>query len=107
MFPFILTRVGQQAADSFLPFILPPAYAEGPPEEISLKQKKTWTSFLVAQATGFGPLEGDSTGTHEPIPTSLSGSSRPYPRRGWALVLLPQAEVQWPMREPCKAVRMS
>lgn len=95
-----------RAADSFLPFILPHAPAEGPPGEISLRQKKT-VDILPGYtgSPGCGSLEGDRAGTREQTPTSLSDSSGPCQGRGRAPILQAQKRgTVWLTGEPCKAV---
>lgn len=72
-----------RAVDSFLPFILPCAPAEGQPGEISLRQKKTMDILPgYTGSPGCGSLEADRAGTREQISTSLSDSSGPCQRKG-------------------------
>lgn len=57
-------------ADSFLPFILPRTPAEGPPGEISWRQKKTMDILPGYKGSpGCGSLEGERAGTGEQILT--------------------------------------
>lgn len=93
-----------RAADSFLPFILPCAPAEGPPGEISLRQKKTMDILPgYTGSPGCGSLEGDRAGTGIQIPASLSDSSGPCQGRVRALILQAQTGgTVWPTGEPAK-----